>query len=52
MQAELRGKAEHVEVPQRNRTAGTYRHLAKLMAALGWTAARVRDLGTISRLRA
>jgi hypothetical protein len=31
------------EVPQRERTAGTYRHLAKLMAELGWTAVRVRD---------
>jgi hypothetical protein len=33
-----------LEVPQRKRTAGTYRHLAKLMADLGWTAVRVRDL--------
>ena len=33
-----------LEVPQRNRTAGTYRRLAKVMAALGWTAIRVRDL--------
>jgi hypothetical protein len=33
-----------LEVPQRSRTAGTYRHLAKLMAELGWTAVRVRDL--------
>jgi hypothetical protein len=33
-----------LEVPQRDRTAGTYRHLAQLMAALGWTAVRVRDL--------
>ena len=33
-----------LEVPQRTRTAGTYRRLAKLMAALGWTAVRVRDL--------
>src|SRR3954451_8747377 len=31
-------------VPQRSRTAGTYRRLAKLMAQLGWTAVRVRDL--------
>jgi hypothetical protein len=30
--------------PQRSRTAGTYRRLAKLMAELGWTAVRVRDL--------
>ena len=27
-----------------NRTAGTYRRIAKLMAELGWTAVRVRDL--------
>ena len=33
-----------VLVPQRSRTAGTYRRLAKLMAELGWTAVRVRDL--------
>jgi hypothetical protein len=33
-----------LDVPQRQRTAGTYRHLAKLMAELGWTAVRVRDL--------
>ena len=33
-----------LEVPQRSRTAGTYRHLAKLMGELGWTAVRVRDL--------
>jgi len=33
-----------LDVPQRSRTAGTYRRLAKLMAALGWTAVRVRDL--------
>ena len=33
-----------LEVPQRNRIAGTYRRLAKLMAELGWTAVRVRDL--------
>ena len=32
-----------LEVPQRQRTAGTYRHLATLMAELGWTAVRVRD---------
>jgi hypothetical protein len=30
-------------VPQRKRTAGTYRHLAKVMAELGWAAIRVRD---------
>ena len=33
-----------LEVPQRNRTAGTYRRLAKVIAELGWTAVRVRDL--------
>ena len=33
-----------LEVPQRNRTAGTYRRLAKVMAELGWTPVRVRDL--------
>ena len=33
-----------LEVPQRSRTAGAYRRLAKLMAELGWTAVRVRDL--------
>jgi hypothetical protein len=33
-----------LEVPQRSRRAGTYRHLSKLMVELGWTAVRVRDL--------
>jgi hypothetical protein len=33
-----------IEVPQRNRTAGTFRRLSKLMTELGWTAVRVRDL--------
>jgi hypothetical protein len=33
-----------LELPQRERTAGTYRRLARLMAELGWTAVRVRDL--------
>jgi hypothetical protein len=33
-----------LEVPQRKRTAGIYRHVAKLMTELGWTAVRVRDL--------
>jgi hypothetical protein len=33
-----------LEVPQRRRTAGSYRHLATLMVELGWTAVRVRDL--------
>jgi hypothetical protein len=33
-----------LEVPQRNRTAGTFRRLSKVMTELGWTALRVRDL--------
>ena len=33
-----------LEVPQRNRTAGTFRRLSRLMTELGWTALRVRDL--------
>ena len=33
-----------LEVPQRQRTAGTYRRLSKVMAELNWTATRVRDL--------
>jgi hypothetical protein len=33
-----------LEMPQRERTAGAYRHLAKLMSELGWTAVRLRDL--------
>ncbi len=33
-----------LEVPQRNRTAGTFRRLAKVMTELGWTAVRVRGL--------
>jgi hypothetical protein len=32
-----------LEIPQRKRTAGTYRHLAKIMSELGWAAVRVRD---------
>ena len=32
-----------LEVPQRDRKAGTYRRLSKLMVELGWTAVRVRD---------
>ena len=35
---------DHLEVPQRNRNAGTFRRLSKVMAGLGWTAVRVRDL--------
>jgi len=38
------GLLDILEVPQRGRTAGTCRRLAKLMAELGWTAVRVRDL--------
>jgi hypothetical protein len=33
-----------LELPQRNRNAGTYRRLARVMAELGWSAVRVRDL--------
>jgi hypothetical protein len=33
-----------LEIPQRNRRAGTYRRLAKLMTELGWTAVRVRGM--------
>jgi hypothetical protein len=35
---------DFLEVSQRERTDGVYRHLATLMAELGWTAVRVRDL--------
>jgi hypothetical protein len=33
-----------LEVPQGSRGAGACRRLAKLMAEIGWTAVRVRDL--------
>ena len=33
-----------LEVPQRNRTAGTFRRLAKVMAELGWASVRIRGL--------
>jgi hypothetical protein len=33
-----------LQIPQRNRTVGTFRRLSKLMTELGWTAVRVRDL--------
>ena len=33
-----------LEIPQRDRTAGTFRRLSRTMAELGWTAVRVRDL--------
>jgi hypothetical protein len=32
-----------LEIPQRNRSPGACRRLAKLMTELGWTAVRVRD---------
>jgi len=32
-----------LQVAQRQRTAGSYRHLAALMTELGWAAVRVRD---------
>ena len=35
---------DFLEVPQRNRTAGTFRRLSKIMTELGWAAVRVRDL--------
>ena len=31
-----------LEIPQRDRRAGTYRHLSKVMVELGWTPVRVR----------
>jgi hypothetical protein len=33
-----------LKVPLRNRSAGTFRRLSKLMTELDWTAVRVRDL--------
>jgi hypothetical protein len=33
-----------LEVPQRNRIAGVFRRPARVMADVGWTAVRVRDL--------
>jgi hypothetical protein len=33
-----------LEIPQRKRTAATFRRLAKLMAELGWTPIRLWDL--------
>jgi hypothetical protein len=33
-----------LEVPQRQRTAGNYRHLASLMTELGWNRDALRDL--------
>jgi hypothetical protein len=33
-----------LEVPQRRRTAGTYRQLCRVMTELGWAPVRVRDV--------
>jgi hypothetical protein len=33
-----------LEIPQRSRRAGTYRHLSKLMVELGWTPVRARGV--------
>ena len=33
-----------LDIPQRNRSAGTFRRLSKLMTELGWIGVRVRDL--------
>jgi hypothetical protein len=33
-----------LKVPQRNRTAGTFRRLSRVMAEIGWAAVRLRDL--------
>src|ERR1700741_4736473 len=33
-----------LEVPLRNRTAGTFRRLSRVMSELGWAPVRVRDL--------
>jgi hypothetical protein len=33
-----------LEVPQRSRRAGVFRRVASIMAELGWTPVRVRDL--------
>jgi hypothetical protein len=33
-----------LEVPQRNRRAGTYRRLSKVMTEIGWTPIRVRGM--------
>jgi hypothetical protein len=33
-----------LEIPQRQRRAGLYRRLARIMTELGWRATRVRDL--------
>jgi hypothetical protein len=40
---------EIVEVPQRQRTARSYRHLATLMAKLGWTALDCQTCATTSK---
>jgi hypothetical protein len=36
---------DHLEVPQKARTAGACRHLAKIMRELGWTPMKARSLG-------
>jgi hypothetical protein len=36
---------DHLEVPQRGRTAGACRRLAKLMRELGWSSMKARGLG-------
>ena len=33
-----------LEIPNRQRTAGAFRHLSRVMAELGWSAVRVRDI--------
>ena len=35
---------DFLKVPQRNRTAGVFRRLSRVMTELGWTPLRVRDL--------
>ena len=43
-----------LEIPQRARTAGTFRRLAKLMRELGWVAVKARGLtqtGHIDQVR-
>ena len=34
---------DYLQVEQRDRRAGTYRHLCKVMVSLGWSPIRVRD---------
>ena len=35
---------DFLEVPQRQRTSGTFRRLSRIMVEIGWIAVRVRDL--------